>query len=137
MKKLSAIITIFLSVAVHAQRFYAEFEVGMSNAKSATLGPSIGFTAHNAFVQADWIVFTSNYQPVMPGLRTGYTFHVGDFAVQGFIGRHYQWYTTDKYDAWKNHFSNMFGMKLYYGIWFIQAQVSDKNILSFGLTEKF
>ena len=136
MKKLILLACLLTALTAHAQ-VYTEFAAGFSNTGSPAANTSLGFDFHNAIVQADMVVLTKKDQPVYLGMRGGYNFIKGNITIQPFVGRYIELYTLEKYDAYKNGWRYMFGLKAYYKQVFIQAQISHINVISIGITQKF
>ncbi len=100
---------------------------------SAFLGIAPVLALNGFAVAPEMIINVKKDAPVNFGMKISYQYK---FIELGY-GRYYNLYTVDKYDSYRNGWSNLIFVSGHYNKWFIEAGYNKRISLSVGVRELF
>ncbi len=108
-----------------------QFRSGYNHSAFLAIAPVM---AYNGFTVApELIINIKKDAPVSPGIKISYQYK---FIELGY-GRYYDVYSMDKYDAYRNQWSNLFFVSGHYNKWFIEIGYNKRMSFSVGVRELF
>lgn len=100
------------------------------------------FNAHGFGITPEMIIPCDNSSGVNMGIKLSYKYKF----IQAGYGRYFDWYTTDKYDSYKNGYSNSYFVAFHWKFnvermiekWFVEYSYNDRNgsLITIGVREK-
>ncbi len=102
---------------------------------SPLVAPAIEFKAYGLSLTPEVIINTADNAPGQMGVKMAYEATFNKWAIQTGYGRYFDLYTTDKYDAWKNGWSNLWFLSVHYDRFFLEYDYNKESVLSFGMRE--
>ncbi len=84
------------------------------------------------------IVTFKDNSPAFFGVKMSYEYLIRDeLSLQVGYGRYFMLYSMDKYDSWRNGWSNLYFGAVHWRKWFIEYDyLSRNNVLSIGFKEQ-
>ncbi len=107
------------------------------NTNEPIIAPAINFAAYGFALSPEMMITYKDNSPAFFGLKMSYEYIVmNDISLQAGYGRYFTLYSMDKYDAYKNGWSNLWLGAVHWRSWFIEYNyLSRNNVLSIGFKE--
>ena len=104
--------------------------------KEPIIAGAVNFAAHGLALTPEMIVTFKDNSPAYFGLKMSYEYLIRDeLSIEGGYGRYFTLYSTDKYDDYRNGWSNLFFVSSHWRKFFLEYDYLNGSILSIGFKE--
>lgn len=134
MKKTPILLTLLTSAIAVSGQMQIQMRTGYALKTNDCFTSAAAATTVKGFsIGGEMMVLSRQDAPVSFGVRISYQIK----SIEAGYGKYFDLYSTDKYDAYKNGFSDNFFVAIHKGIFFIQAEYKQQLQTSVGIKNTF